>query len=395
MIKNISVEEALDLPAGILVDVRSEGEFAEGTIPGAVNISLLNNEERSRVGTEYKKVGPERAKRLGLELVSPRLAGMVKEYDRLSAPDRRVILFCWRGGMRSQFVAQLLDMMGFDVYRIEGGYKAYRRRVNAYLSGELPLKAVVIHGLTGVGKTTVLRKLAEKGMPVLELEGLAVHRGSVFGKVGLPPSPPQKVFEGLIYRELKKAEPAGVFLVECESRRLGRLLVPTPVINAMKKGYRVILYAPLKIRVQRSLDEYTSGFDEEENISQLIEATRSLVKYLGHKKVESLSELIAGGQMDRAVEFLLTEYYDPLYKYPDGPSPEYDLSVDTSDIDRAVENIYRFVSGLPEYNAPLYGGVQYGNREYPEDGEGIKGNIAGGCRGSDQNPAEVSGSIGK
>lgn len=214
MVKDISVEQAIDFPGGILVDVRSEGEFAEGTIPGAHNICLLNNEERSKVGTEYKQIGPGRAKMTGLELVSPKLAGMVRAYERLSGPDKKVVLFCWRGGLRSQFVAQMLDMAGFDVYRIEGGYKAYRRYVNAYLNSDLPHRAVVINGLTGVGKTIILRKLAEKGLPVLELEGLAVHRGSVFGKVGLPPSPSQKDFEALIFRDLKKAEPRGIFLVE-------------------------------------------------------------------------------------------------------------------------------------------------------------------------------------
>ncbi len=397
MIKNISVDEALEFPAGVLVDVRSEGEFADGTIPGAVNICLLNNEERSRVGIHYKQIGPDQAKRLGLELVSPRLAGMVQAYDHLVGPekqDKKVVLFCWRGGMRSQYVAQVLDMMGFDVYRIEGGYKAYRRNVNSYLEGDLSHRAVVIHGLTGVGKTIILKKLAEKGFPVLDLEGLAVHRGSVYGKVGLPPSPSQKDFEALIFRDLKKAEAKGVFLVECESRRLGRLLVPTSVIRSMKRGYKILIYAPLEVRVRRSLDEYTSGFEHKENINQLLKATGSLVRYLGHKKVDELSRLIAGGEMDRAVEFLLVEYYDPLYRYPGRPSPDYDLSVDSTDIDQAVEKICRFVAGLPEYNVPVNGGVPNGNRECPEGCQGIQRDIPGSRRGKDQDPPEVSGGAG-
>lgn len=381
MIKNISAEDALGLPDAIVVDVRSEGEFAEGTIPGAVNISLLNDEERSKVGTEYKQIGPKSARRLGLEIVSPKLAGMVRGFDGLAEPGKKLVLFCWRGGMRSQFVAQMLDMMGFNVYRIEGGYKAYRRHVSEYLNNELTHRAVVIHGLTGVGKTLVLNRLAGEGLPVLDLEGLAVHRGSVYGKVGLPPSPPQKLFEGLVYRELKKAEPRGIFLVECESRRLGKLLVPTSVIDAMKRGYRILLYAPLEIRVRRSLDEYTSGFtlSQKENIDQLLKATSSLVRYLGHKRVESLSGLITGGQMDKAVEFLLVEYYDPLYKYPDRPDPGYDLSVDTTDMEQAVKKIYRFVTGLAEYNVPVNGGVPYGNREYTEGCQRKNGNTPGSC----------------
>lgn len=364
MIKEISAEEALNIPGAVIADVRSEGEFEEGTIPGAVNIPLLDNGERARVGTEYRRVSPHQARRTGLEIVSPKLVKMVGEFDQLAGPGKKVVVFCWRGGMRSQFVTQMLDLMGFDVYRVKGGYKAYRRYVRTWLERELPHRAVVLHGLTGVGKTMILNRLAEEGMPVLDLEGLAVHRGSVFGKVGLPQSPPQKSFESLIFRELKRAEQRGVFIVECESRRLGRLLVPDSVLNAMKKGYRILLYAPLAVRVERSLEVYTSRQDGEKNIRQLMDATGALVKYLGHKKVDQLNSLIKSGQLAEAVEILLTDYYDPLYKYPDKADPDYDLSVDTTDIELSVKKIRDFVVGLAEYNVPITGGVPDGNREY-------------------------------
>lgn len=368
MIRNISVDKALNVPDAVMVDVRSEGEFKEARIPGALNIPLLNDEERARVGTRYKQVSPVSARRLGLEIVSPKLPEMVSTFDSL-APRKKVVLYCWRGGARSQFVSHMLDLMGFSVYRIEGGFKAYRRYVQNYLDSELPHRAVVIHGLTGVGKTIVLKKLQEKGMPVLDLEGIAVHRGSVYGKVGLPPSPSQKNFEGIIFRELKNAEKFGVFLVECESRRLGRLLVPAAVLNTMKRGYRVLLYAPLEVRIKRSIQEYFDG-REREVIPQLLEATGSLARYLGHKKVEMLKGLITGGKVEEAVEFLLVSYYDPLYRYPGQPDAEYDLSVDTTDLDSAVNKVYEFVSGLAEYNVPVNGGVPHGNREYPEECEG-------------------------
>ena len=364
MIKNISVEESFRIVNAIIVDVRSEGEFTETTIPGSVNLPLLNNEERARVGTVYTQSSPAAVRRLGLEIISPKLVEMVKIMERHAAPDKKVILFCWRGGMRSQFVAYLLDMMGFDVYRINGGYKSYRKYVNAYLNeSKLPHRAVVTHGLTGVGKTLILRKLYKIGMPVLDLEGLAVHRGSVYGKVGLPPSPTQKHFESLVFNELRMAEKKGIFLVECESRRLGRLLVPIPVIDNMKAGYRILLYAPVKIRVKRSIEEYFSGLckNEKDVIQQLLEATNSLVRYLGHKKVEMLNGFIAGGEIEKAVEYLLLEYYDPLYKYPDKPDSCFDLSVDTTDIDLAVDQIHNFVTGLKEFNVPVMsGGVTAG-----------------------------------
>ncbi len=378
MIKNITVEEALDLYDAVIIDVRSGGEFSEGTIPGAVNLSLLNDEERARVGAEYKQKGPKSARRLGLEIVSPKLVEMVREFEGLAGRGKKMVLFCWRGGMRSQYMAQILDMMGFNIYRIEGGYKAYRRYISRYLDGCLPHSAVVVCGLTGVGKTLVLKKLSERGLPVLDLEGLALHRGSVYGKVGLPPSPTQRLFEGHIYSVLKEAESKGVFLVECESRRLGRLLVPPAVVNAMKRGYKILLYAPLEVRIRRSLEEYISGFDEVENKAQLLKATGSLLRYLGRKRVEFLSDMIAGGRMDKAVELLLLEYYDPLYKFPDRSDPGYHLSVDASNIEQAVEEIHRFVTGLVEYNIPVNGGVPNGNREYTENRQGIQGDFPGG-----------------
>lgn len=371
MVKDIDVKEALSISGAILVDVRSEEEFREATIPGAINVPLLNDEERTRVGTIYKQIGQDFAKRHGLEIISPKLFDMLNAYDNLARPGKKVILFCWRGGMRSKFVSFMLDMMGFDVYRVNGGYKAYRRFVNNYLNRDLLHRAVVLHGLTGVGKTLVLKKLQAMGVSVLDLEGLAVHRGSVYGKVGLPPSPSQKLFEGLVFKDLKEAEQNGLFIVECESRRLGNILVPTTVMNAMKKGYKVLLYAPLEIRVRRSLQEYFKEVDKERHVNQLIEATGSLIKYLGTKNIQMLHELIVAGQVDKAVEFLLVEYYDPLYKYPDSSDLSYDLSVDTSDLSMAAKKIYDFVTNLAEYNVPVDGGIWDGDRENIKEYKGV------------------------
>ena len=222
----IDIEEAVKMSAAIIVDVRSEGEYKEATIPGAINLPLLDNIQRALVGIAYKEQGPEAARRLGLEIIGPNLGRYVESFRRLD-PGKGIILFCWRGGLRSKFVAELLDTMGLQVHRLKGGYKSYRRFVNDYLGRDtLPQQAIVLHGLTGVGKTEVLVQLRQAGLPVLDLEGLAQHRGSVYGKIGLPPSPSQKMFEALIVQELMQAEQAGVFVVECESRRLGKLLLP-------------------------------------------------------------------------------------------------------------------------------------------------------------------------
>ncbi len=356
MVRDISIEDALNWP-GVLVDVRSEDEFAEGTIPGAVNISLLNNEERAMVGTEYKTKGPTSAKLLGLQLVGPKIHEIIKKYEQIVADGNDVVVFCWRGGLRSKIMAQVLETFDYNVYRIAGGYKAYRRLVTSYLNNALPHKAIVLHGLTGVGKTIILKRLAERGLPVLDIESLAVHRGSVYGKVGLSHSPSQKNFEAGIYSCLKDAETAGYVLVECESRRLGRLIVPNSVMALIRNGLKILLYAPIMIRVKRSLEEYVNGLDVRKNKEQLIEATMALSKYLGRKKVDAICQLIDNGRMNEAVEFLLEKYYDPLYKYPQQPSPDYSLSVDTTDIDSAVKKIFHFVTGATKHDK-VGGGVK-------------------------------------
>jgi len=344
MYTDITVEEALELDEALLLDVRSEKEYSEDTIPGAVNIPVLNSEERAAVGITYRKGGSAPALRLGLELVSPKLSEKLAAVEKVAC-GRKLVVFCWRGGLRSQFMASLLDNAGYQVYRVAGGYKAYRRYVNEYLNQQqLPLKAVVLHGLTGVGKTEVLARLGQNGIPALDLEGLARHRGSVYGKVGLPPSPTQKTFESWIVRYLRKACEKGFFVVECESRRVGNLLVPPLVMEFIRKGYRVLLYTSLENRVRRIREVYTIGPDN--NKEELQQATASLVKKLGRARVEELNRLLAENEIDSVITYMLKYHYDPLYNYPDCPATGYDLCVDTSDMENAFNSIYNFVSSL-------------------------------------------------
>ena len=155
MSKEITIQEALALPGAKFVDVRSESEYNEATIPGAVNLPLLGDDERAVVGTAYKQQGVEDARILGFDIVSPKLPQMVRAFQELSLQEP-LIVFCWRGGMRSQSICAVLESVGLPAYRLAGGFKAYRRYVNDYLSRPLPHKVVVMHGLTGVGKTEVL-----------------------------------------------------------------------------------------------------------------------------------------------------------------------------------------------------------------------------------------------
>lgn len=342
MVKNITIAEALKLNNALLVDVRSENEYAADTIPGAVNIPALNNEERAAVGLTYHQKGTESAIQLGLQLVSPKLVEKISSLDKMAC-NRKIVVFCWRGGQRSALMSALFNSAGFSVYCIAGGYKAYRRHVNEYLvQSQLPLNAIVLHGLTGVGKTDLLLRLAQEEMPVLDLEGLARHRGSVYGKIGLFPSPSQKFFESQITHVLKKACERGFVLVECESRRVGNLIVPPPVMTLIRQGTGILLYSSMENRVQRIKEVY-AGRLEQDTVA-LQKATSALVKKLGRNQVETLNALLAEKKVEPVICFMLKYHYDPLYNYPDSPSAEYDLCVNIDDLEQALQTVRHFIT---------------------------------------------------
>jgi len=319
MITEINVEELKALEHPILVDVRSEGEFAEATIPGSVNIPLFNNAERVEVGTTYTQATPSLARELGLHIVSPKLPDIVKQVAELSKKGP-LVLFCWRGGMRSKSLATVVDLMGIPVYRLQGGFKAYRSLIVDFNENKLPFQVVVLRGNTGVGKTELLRKLRAEGYPAIDLEKLANNRGSVFGAVGLGSSPSQKKFEGLLYEELELLREFPYIIVECESKRIGRVTLPTSFFTAMREGIQILHYDSLENRVQRLLKEYTAVPNALQEIGTALER---LIKTLGQVKVKELRTLLSEGCLDVFTERLLVEYYDKLYAYPNGPSSEY------------------------------------------------------------------------
>ena len=289
-----------------LVDARSEGEFAQSHIPGAINIPILNNAERIQVGTLYKQAGPEKATLKGFELVGPRFHLIQREALRKFA-NKKVMLYCWRGGMRSQILSWLLTQVGFEVYRLAGGYKTYRTFTFNEVRKSYPL--LVLGGKTGAAKTVLLQKLKERGEQVVDLEGLANHKGSSFGAIGLPAQPTVEQFENLLAEQLRNIHPDQVIWVENESRRIGRIILPDSFYLQLTQSPRIEVEKTDTERIAHIAREY-AGLDQVE----LSEAVLRLQKRLGGDRTKQAVEAIQANQPEIWIPILL-QYYDKTYSY--------------------------------------------------------------------------------
>ena len=274
MFKIIPIQSLLNLPeTPFLLDVRSEGEFEQGHIPGAISFPILNNEERKLVGTCYKQKGHNAAVLLGYELVGPKFTSYLKHaYKHFVG--KEIYMHCWRGGLRSRIMANLLSSAGFEVNLIQGGYKSYRHEALAYLNTTLDLQ--VLGGLTGSGKTEILESLAHTGAQVLDIEKLANHKGSAFGAIGLPEQPTQEQFENNIFAHCFHFNSQKPIWVEDESRLIGRLQVPTGVYAGIREGFVHFLDYSFEERLAHIIAEY--GVFEKQI---LIATTAKLKKRMG------------------------------------------------------------------------------------------------------------------
>ncbi len=337
----ITVEEALRLVNPLFVDVRSPSEYREATIPGAVNIPLLYDDERAEIGKIYREVNPQRARERGLEIVAPRLPQLVKSIEDLSKIGA-VVLFCWRGGERSYALASVLHLMKVPCFRLAGGYRAFRKHVIQQLEMMPQGEVVVLHGLTGCGKTDLIKCLRERGYAAVDLEGLACHRGSVFGNIGMGEQPGQKMFETALWKELEAVDDAGYLVVECESRRIGRVHLPNHLFKKMAGGRHVLVYDSLENRVNRLVGEYLAQ-DGELVLDRLRDGLKALEKFIGVKKVNYLLDALERRDFRSVVEYLLLNYYDPLYRYPSEPDSRFELCVSTDDMETAVDEVAEFL----------------------------------------------------
>ncbi|AOM83095.1 tRNA 2-selenouridine(34) synthase MnmH [Salisediminibacterium beveridgei] len=311
--------DELDLSKQVLVDVRSPAEFAEFHHPDSISIPLFSNEERERVGTIYKQIGQEKAKEEGVKILSGKLTTLYNEFQSIldTYPDRELILSCARGGMRSGILVSFLKSLQFPAGQLEGGVRSIRKYVQSELKrlSEVSWQTIVLGGHTGTGKTKWLLELQEQGYPVLDLEGLAAHRGSVFGHIGKDPST-QKQFEWNLVWDLQKLEKDKMLILEAESKRIGRITLPEFIMNAKDNGHVIEMYDDLKRRVANIMEDYQpDSFSE-----RIAEAYKVIRKRLddGHRLQADAD--IEKQEYESLFAILLEHYYDPRYRFSQGNS---------------------------------------------------------------------------
>jgi len=318
-----------------IVDARSESEFAEDRLPGAVNWPSLDDAERIVIGTLYKQVSPFAARKRGAVLVARNVAAHVERHLLETAHGWTPLVYCWRGGKRSGALATVLDQIGFRVHVLEGGYREYRRAVIAALA-ELPARFDwrVVCGPTGSGKSRLLAELARQGAQVLDLEALANHRGSVLGLVPGTSQPSQKEFDSRVWDGLRRLDPARPVFVESESKKVGDLRVPEALIRQMRASRCLWLELPLDRRVALLIEDYGFFVSDNDAFCARLDALRVL---RGNETVAGWQDAARAGRTAEVVEALLVTHYDPIYREsmrrnfpaleaPDCPSLDWDGS---------------------------------------------------------------------
>ena len=312
-LERISAEAALSQLGNFseVIDARSEGEYAEDHLPGAVNWPSLHDEERKIVGTRYKQISQFEAKKLGAALVAQNIATHIQR-DVLDKPrEWQPLVYCWRGGKRSGSLALILDQIGFKVTLVDGGYKAFR----AALVADLPQLAAqhqyqVICGTTGSGKTRLLQALAAQGAQVLDLEGLAHHRSSVLGLIPGLPQPSQKAFDSRIWAALRGFDPTRPVYIESESKKVGNVAVPEGLIAAMRSSPCLQLDLPEDERVALLLEDYDFFVQD---IEFFCDRLGALSEARGKATVEDWQARARSRDVASVVRELLVKHYDPVY----------------------------------------------------------------------------------
>jgi len=289
-----------------IIDVRTSAEFEQGHIPGAINIPLFTNDERAIVGTIYKKKTKKLAVLEGLKFVGPKMYDFAVKAQKL-AKDNRILVHCWRGGMRSASMAWLFETSGLQADTLEGGYKAYRSFIRKALSRNQ--KIHVLGGMTGSNKTDILKVMMEMGEQVIDLEGEARHRGSSFGQIGLEPQPTNEQFENNIAKLWLELDPEKVLWLEDESRAMGRVRIVEDMFDLIRKSPLIILQKTKQMRINHLVDEYA-----ELDKGELENAIKRIEKRIGGLNLKMALEALRNDDFAEVANLTLN-YYDKTYTY--------------------------------------------------------------------------------
>jgi len=337
MNKIIDIEEFLELSKEIaIVDVRAPKEYQYAHIPGAVNIPIFDDEEREKVGTLYKQKGRDEAILCGLELVGPKLGKLVREARKLTR-DNKILIHCWRGGMRSSSMAWLLSTAGMEVSTLSGGYKTYRRYVKSVFEQEAQF--LILGGMTGSGKTEILTEMRKQGEQVVDLEGIANHKGSAFGALGQKEQDSTEQFENLLFEEWKKLDFKKTIWLEDESQAIGKVRIPEEIFAKIRRSNLINIIVPKDLRINKLLKEY-GEFDKE----LLINSVLRIKKRLGGLNTTNAIESIENNNVATAIDLSLS-YYDKAYHYglsKREPSSIHDLESDTIDPSKNANKIINY-----------------------------------------------------
>ena len=306
------IQNWTDIKADMIIDVRSPAEFEIDRIPGAINMPVLFNDERAEIGTMYKQVSAFHARRYGGAIVARNISNHILTHLQEKSAEFRPIIYCWRGGQRSNSFAQICSDVGWQTYLLEGGYKAYRKRVLIDLETKTPsLKLILISGPTGTGKTRLLKEIQQTGGQILDLEALANHRGSLLGLRPGEKQPNQKYFESLLLQSIKKLDQDEPVFVEAESSKIGEIQIPKHLFNLMKTAPLIEIYMPLEKRAQFLVKEYEYLQIRTQALFKLFDA---MFYRHGKDKTDLWRELAENKKWHELAIELIRSHYDPAYK---------------------------------------------------------------------------------
>ena len=305
-VTKIDISTFLSMTGLPVIDVRSPSEYAHAHIPNALSMPLFTDEERKVVGTTYKQISREQAIKIGLDYFGPKMRKMVEQIEELLKhdPSKSIVVHCWRGGMRSAAVAWLLDLYGCKVYTIIGGYKAFRTWVLDYLGQDR--NYTILGGYTGSAKTEILSELKNKGETIVDLEGIAHHKGSAFGALGQEPQPSQEMFENILAKQIAEAGAKNIWL-EDESQRIGTVNIPHNMWQIIRSKPVYFLEIPFEIRLDHISNTYGKL-----NKGDLASAIMRIKKRLGGLETKTSLSFLAEDNIKECFRILLT-YYDKQY----------------------------------------------------------------------------------